>query len=495
MKKIVLLLLLPLMAILFPSCTNLESEMYNTINPGIFPQNQNDADALVIAAAYAALGGDPWGGMVRSNYTGVQTVGELLTDIGDIEWAGLGLPDLQNVNLTVNSSLVTGIYTYQREISRMTLTLERIAGVDMPQSVKERLNAELHCGKGWVGFLLYDWYGPVQIAPLEVLQDPLNEEVLPRLSKEEMVSFIETELKEAIKGLPANYVKGDANYGRYTRGLAYTVLMKLYMHEGDWAKAEECGRELMKPEYGYALAPEYEDVFTFENEKNAEIIWAVQSSQSRAMSQWPAHTLPSMYPTENPKITKWSGFRVPWAFYHTFDPADKRLKVLVGEFEGTDGVLYNEENPGIILDKGAIPVKYGEDPTSTGAGSQVDWIIYRYADVLTALSEVIVRRGNAVTQEAIDLLNTVRIRAGITPYTMADFSGVDDFLDKVLLNRGQELWWEGQRRPDLIRHGKFVEFARKYKGSTTAQDFMMLMPIPQGVINEGKGIVIQNPGY
>jgi hypothetical protein len=125
----------------------------------------------------------------------------------------------------------------------------------------------------------------------------------------------------------------------------------------------------------------------------------------------------------------------------------------------------------------------------------VDWIIYRYADVLTALSEVIVRRNGAITQEAIDLLNTVRIRAGITPYTQADFSDATDFLDKVLLNRGQELWWEGHRRTDLIRYGKFVEYARKYKGSTTVQDFMTLMPIPQSAINEGKGKVIQNPGY
>ena len=37
-----------------------------------------------------------------------------------------------------------------------------------------------------------------------------------------------------------------------TKGLAYTVLMKLYMHEKNWAKAIECGRELMKPEYGMA---------------------------------------------------------------------------------------------------------------------------------------------------------------------------------------------------------------------------------------------------
>jgi hypothetical protein len=468
--------------------------MYNVINPSIFPKNQQDAEALVTAAAYNTLGTN-WNSVFKVNNNGYQTVSELLTDLGDIEWSGLGLPDLQNVNLTVNSDRVTDMYSWVRSISTVTLTIERIAGVDMPQSVKDRLNAELHCSKGWLGYIFYDWYGPIPVASLEVLQDPLNEETLPRLSKEEMVSFIETELKEAIKGLPANYKKGDADYGRFTRGLAYTVLMKLYMHEGDWAKAEECGRELMKAEYGYELVPEYEDIFTLENEKNAEIIWALQCTRNGNMAEWYAHCVPSMYPTKNPNMTKWSGYRVPWAFYHTFDPSDKRLNVLIGDFVGTDGIRYNEESPSLILDKGAIPIKYGEDPVAVGSGSQVDWVIYRYADVLTALSEVIVRKNNAITQEAIDLLNTVRIRAGITPYTQADFSDVADFLDKVLLNRGQELWWEGHRRSDLIRHGKFVEYARKYKGSTTAEEFMTLMPIPQSAINEGKGKVIQNPGY
>ena len=66
-----------------------------------------------------------------------------------------------------------------------------------------------------------------------------------------------------------------------------------------------------------------------------------------------------------------------------------------------------------VLLKGALPVKYGEDPDATGESSQVDWIVYRYADVLTLLAEAIVRQGNAVTTEAVDLLNQVHTRAGL----------------------------------------------------------------------------------
>lgn len=46
MKKILSIFSVVLAATAFcPSCTNLESEMYNVINPGIFPKNEEDAEA------------------------------------------------------------------------------------------------------------------------------------------------------------------------------------------------------------------------------------------------------------------------------------------------------------------------------------------------------------------------------------------------------------------------------------------------------------------
>ena len=77
---------------------------------------------------------------------------------------------------------------------------------------------------------------------------------------------------------------------------------------------------------------------------------------------------------------------------------------------------------------------------------------------------------------------------------MGDIKGVDDFLDKMLQERGHEFWWEGNRRADLIRHGKFIQHAIA-RGSTTTKPEFVLFPLPQAVINEGKGIIIQNPGY
>ena len=478
------------------SCTNLTSEMYDTINTGIFPKNADDAKALVTAAAYGPFRASWYGGLFSSACGGIQVFTEMTTDLGDCQWDDVVWNDLIKVNFTSNSNGATSTYSnYINFISKMTLTFDRIANVSMDESEKARLNAEIHCGRGWLAYILYDLYGPIQVASSEQLANALSDEPAPRLSKEQMVKFIEDDLTEAIKGLPARYEYGNANYGRFTRGLAYTVLMKLYMHEQQWQKAVECANELAKPEYGLGLMSHYKDIFTLDNEGNKEAIWSCMCDRSNNAQMWLAHVLSSPYPTKNVNIQKWGGYRVPWSFYHKFDPSDERLQVLVGDFEGTDGHHYTQDTPGSVLVKGALPVKYGEDPNATGEESEIDWIVFRYADVLTLKAEALARANNSVTQEALDCLNAVHQRAGLPAYKLSDFASVNDFLETVLLERGKELWFEGARRTDLIRYGKYIEYAKKYKGSTTAKDYMTLMPLPQSVIDESKGKIAQNPGY
>lgn len=497
MKKIVSIFTIALATSVFmPSCTNLTSEMYDIINPDIFPKTEDDAVALVTASAYSPFRSAGYSGIFASSQGGIHVYTEMTTDIGYCQWNDVVWPDLLQVNFTPNSGGPTATYKDNiKYLGKMMLTQERISGIEMKEDVKKRLQAEVDCGLGWLAYVLYDLYGPIQIPSLEQLNSPLAEQIVKRVSQEEMVKFIEDHLQSAIAVLPATYNHSNSLYGRFTKGLAYTVLMKLYMHEKNWTKVIECGRELMKPEYGYKLMANYKDIFTLENEGNSETIWATVCSSSVNQQLWLAHVLSSEYPTKNESIQKWGGYRVMWPFYRTFDKNDKRLEVLVGEFVGTDGALYNEANPGSVLPKGAMPVKYGEDPAATGEESQIDWIVYRYADVLTMLSEAIVRNGNAVTQEAIDLLNMVHTRAGLTAYKMSDFANADAFLEANLTERGHELWFEGARRSDLIRYGKYIEYARKYRESASAQDYMNLMPLPQSIIDESKGQIIQNPGY
>jgi hypothetical protein len=390
----------------------------------------------------------------------------------------------------------------------MTLTIDRLEQIDMDEAKKEQLIAEVRCGRAWLTFLLYDLYGPVPLADLKTLKNPLAEIIVPRATEEEMQTFIEEDLLAAAEVLPYNYKKGDAGYGRFTRGLCYTLLLKFYMLPGveRWGDAEAAGWELTDPQYGYDLVPEYKDIFTVANEKNVETIFAVGCQRGEISQAWSSYVLPNDYPSVPANVVKYQMMSLAWPFVHTYDPADKRLtETIITEYLSTAAGRPRNEKDGKDNDGplkwGAIPMKYEIDPNTSGTDMETDFIIYRYADVLTLLAEAIVRNNNTVTTDAIQLLNRTRTRAlPGKPFTAAQFPTPAAFLDSLLLERAHELYCEGHRRSDLIRHGKYIE-AMQAKAATwnettlvTNEDYYRF-PIPQSIINEGKGIIEQNPGY
>lgn len=124
-----------------------------------------------------------------------------------------------------------------------------------------------------------------------------------------------------------------------------------------------------------------------------------------------------------------------------------------------------------------------------GQGQNYDQVVFRYAEVLLSMAEAINElRGSAGAEP---FLNEVRRRAGAPDVSGLNQSQMRDFL---LDERGRELYAEGARREDLIRHGKLIDFAQQ-RGVTTAQPHHILFPIPEDVIIQGAGIIEQNPGY
>lgn len=500
MKRYIIAILTGLTA--FVSSCTLDSERYGSINTSIFPTNAEDCDALVVGNAYMYFRSSGYNGLFCCNHDGIHVLSDMASDIGQCSWSDVWWPEL--ITLNPDANLKDGAVKLYRNnikgITRMTNTLSRIEPIDMDPKRKATMKAELYCARGWLAYILYNFFGPIQIATKEQLENPAKKIPAPRRTKEETAKFIEDNLLMALEddALPVVLKKGDARYGRFTQALVHMVLFKFYMHEGRWKDAVAQGRELMDPKYGFDLMAEYKDIFTLENEGNVETIWACECATGINEQLWVTHVMPSDYPHKNQNMTLWGGgYKLNWPFMDTFDPDDKRLKTIVTEYVSTStGETLNRENEGKRFIQGALPLKYEEDPAQIGEGSQIDWIVFRYADALTLLAEAVVRDEEAVTQEAVDLLNRVRTRSlPGKAYTMADFAGVQDFLDAVLLERGHELWFEGTRREDLIRHGVYIDYMKKYKGSKTAADHMLVWPLPQDVINEGGGLVIQNPGY
>ena len=80
--------------------------------------------------------------------------------------------------------------------------------------------------------------------------------------------------------------------------------------------------------------------------------------------------------------------------------------------------------------------------------------MFRLADAYLMYAEAVLRGGGGSRGQALDYINALRTRA------YGDASGnitdAELTLDFILDERGRELLWEGHRRTDLIRYGRFT---------------------------------------
>lgn len=158
MKKTIYTVIATLL-FLISSCT-LEQEVYNKINPGMFPQNAEDVNALVNSSAYYVF--SPWG--IFEVAAGYVTTSEMVTDYVENTWGWTTVYNSYEANDWHIDGDYRRVYDYSQYLASMTLTMERIKNVDMDETLKARYMAELKCGRGFLAFLMYDMYGPIPIA-------------------------------------------------------------------------------------------------------------------------------------------------------------------------------------------------------------------------------------------------------------------------------------------------------------------------------------------
>jgi hypothetical protein len=136
---------------------------------------------------------------------------------------------------------------------------------------------------------------------------------------------------------------------------------------------------------------------------------------------------------------------------------------------------------------GPVIDKYPAQGSNAYQGN--DFVIARYADVMLMLAEAINENNNGPTQEAIDLVNEVRLRANILGLSSSDTASKSAFNDAILRERGWELYFEGVRLLDLRRHGKWPSAVQGIAGKTPGPS---IYPIPQFALDDG---ATQNDGY
>lgn len=503
--KQIVLFLLPLFIV---SCSDLTPVDYSEINPSIFPKTEADINALVLSCYYP-LRGSWWDGINSDSERGQMFVNECCTEVLAGKFGAQKLCHELSFNET-NAEITYFYYTrdapygFFSKISRCTLVIDAIENSNLSQDIKNKYVAEVRCARGYLSYILFDMYGPLVVAPLEILKNPLKEEPLARLSNADMVKFIEDDLTFAGEYLP---LPKATEYGKFSRGLAKTLLIRLYLHEtvNDktyYNKVETIARELMGSDYGYSLVESYPSLFELSgmNKNNPEYIFVIPSSPAGPnTSQW---LMMSMPPDSDTPVKGWGTVQSTWWFYDSFEANDTRKTYLITEYKSsTDNQMVNRANPRATMDLGPIPQKYMIDPSVPGNGgfSNLDIVLYRYPEVLLSLAEAIVMKpGGGLNAEALGLMNQVRRRAKLQDKKLTDFPSKESFIDQLLTERSHEFWCEsGQYRADLIRFDKLFDRVMLLNNNQApyASKYKYLYPLPLSVIVDGKGKVKQNPGY
>ena len=176
------------------------------------------------------------------------------------------------------------------------------------------------------------------------------------------------------------------------------INIRLSLHEKKWDKVKALFDDIIN--YGhYSLDPDYVGMWALDGAKKShEVIWAIPCDyDGTSENQWQLMALPSDYTP----LGGWATVQSTWAFYDGFESNDVRRTMLIAEYTGLDGTVYNRANPGSNIDLGPIPLKMDPDDIRTTALSTVDIIQYRYTDVILSKAEAIAN-GASPNEEAMN---------------------------------------------------------------------------------------------
>ena len=151
----------------------------------------------------------------------------------------------------------------------------------------------------------------------------------------------------------------------------------------------------------------------------------------------------------------------------------------------------NLEVTGIRVEK--YPPDFSTGSASYSGPSGNWFMIFRYPDVVLMVAEAKMRAASTDVPGALVLINALRTARGAVPVASMALVNTANLKDPttLLAERGRELYWESQRRTDLIRFGMFLK-PWAYKPTDDPKYF--LFPIPSQALAANPNLK-QNGGY
>ncbi|MEM7373362.1 MAG: RagB/SusD family nutrient uptake outer membrane protein [Bacteroidota bacterium] len=380
-----------------------------------------------------------------------------------------------------NHNDLNGIWTRQhRAIRDVNLLLDNLDPELFSPDLIASITAQCKFIRAKAMMRIYDFFGP---GPLFISSE--NEELKkPKASEAEYVGQIITDMTDAMNALPVE----AEQYGRATKGAAAGLLCKFYLNQKDWTNAASMAKTVM--DLGvYGLFPDYLEAFAIDNEGNEEMVYVHPHFRESGggSNRINALTFPTDYPRESNQGV-WAARTYFFdSFVDSYHPDDTRKEMVVQYYISSSS---GDTVWGYGNDQ-SIPIKYQWDPEALNTSTDSDFPEVRYADILLSRAEAL-NEMNGPSQEAIDLINLVRDRAGVPQFNLGDYGSKEALRDAILQERAWEFAYEGKSRQDQIRHG--VMISRAQARGKNAQNHHVKYAIPQQEIDANPNIQ-QNEGY
>lgn len=369
--------------------------------------------------------------------------------------------------------------------------------------------------KAYFMYLMCDLYGLVVMRETDVV----NFNTLPTiLNRQQAADRIIADINAALPNLKT---KAEVGSDRITKGAAQALLAKVYLNYEAWTGTKKYAETIsacndLISNASYAVATDYWSMFQKDVAEHSEFILRVPMDDNIDMgsgSTWVRFTL--HYSQKFGNITdNWNGPCTTSTFFDTWDKVndaryqDNRIKkecgfnqgFLVGQQYGVDGVALSDRkgNPLIFVPEleltsanetaGVRVVKFAPNAATTHPDSSPNDVpIMRISDIYLIRAEAKFRNGDAAG--ALADVNYIRSKRSAAGKTLPVLTSVT--ADDILKERGYELYWEGLRRQDLIRFGKF---GNVWQGKPATAATKAIYPIPTSALGANENLK-QNPGY
>lgn len=444
---------------------------------------------------------------------------ELTTDEAAWTWQNdAGIRGLHEMSWSSNNSIIAGVYyrsffqitlcnDFIRQSSDDKLSQRNITGADADNIRKYRAEARfLRAYQYWV---LMDLFAN---PPFVDENSPIATGIPKQIQRKDLFTYIESELKALETQLVA--VKTN-EYARADQGADWALLARLYLNAKTYTGTDRytdaityCNKITGA---GYSLHPNYRELTIADNNLNTDeniftIAYDATYTQNYGGTTYLTHGPAAVPGTISGTSGNWGGLRFTQNFIDLFsDPSgntDTRAqfytsgqnKVMNDLYTGTDGYTStkyrNKTRSG-----GAAP---HADPN--GNWVDIDFPLFRLGEIYLIYAESVLRGGTGgSTATALNYINLLRTRA-YNGSTAGNITAGQLTTDFILDERGRELYYEAQRRTDLIRYGKFTTGAYlwAWKGGIAAgratDARYNLFPIPSTDLTSNPNLV-QNSGY